>query len=172
MSFENYIIGKSQLTDGTGFHPVFMPEYLKDFQKSLVEWSVKNARCGLFEDCRLGKTVQQLVWAENVVRQTNGRVLILTPLSISEQTIEEADKFQIEAERSRDGALPNCKIVVTNYEQLHRFNPKDFVGCVCDESSILKNVKGHTKQQVTSFMRKMKYRLLCTATASLMTTSN
>lgn len=164
--FNDFIIRKSQLTDGTGFDATFIPDYLKDFQKSLVEWSVKNARCGLFEDCGLGKTVQQLVWAENIVRHTNGRVLILTPLSISEQTIEEAEKFQINAKRSRDGSLPDSKIVVTNYEQLHRFNSKDFVGCVCDESSILKNVKGHTKQQVTAFMRKLKFRLLCTATAS------
>lgn len=120
----------------------------------------------MFEDCGLGKTVQQLVWAENVVRNTNGRVLILTPLSISDQTLEEAEKFDIDAERSKDGKLPKSKIVITNYEKLHLFDPSDFAGCVCDESSILKNFKGTTRIAVTAFMRKLGFRLLCTATAS------
>ena len=165
MSFQDFMISKAQVTTEQGFEPVFLPDYLKDFQRDLVTWSVKNARCGLFEDCGLGKTVQQLVWAENVVRKTNGRVLILTPLSISEQTLDEAEKFEIEASRSRDGKLRG-KIIITNYEKLHLFNPSDFVGCVCDESSILKNFKGTTKMEVTAFMRKLGYRLLCTATAS------
>lgn len=166
MSFDKFMDRKSQVTDPCGFDPIFLPDYLMDFQRELVTWSIKNARCGLFEDCGLGKTVQQLVWAENVTRHTNGRVLILTPLSISEQTLEEADKFGIEAGRSRDGKLPKEKIVITNYEKLHLFDPSDFVGCVCDESSILKNFKGTTRIAVTGFMRKLGYRLLCTATAS------
>ena len=166
MKFETFIDRKTQVTDPCGFDPIFMPDYLMGFQRELVAWAVKNARCGLFEDCGLGKTIQQLVWAENVVRKTNGRVLILTPLSISEQTMEEAEKFGIEAARSRDGKLPSSKIVITNYEKLHLFDPTDFVGCVCDESSILKNFKGTTRIAVTSFMRKFGYRLLCTATAS------
>ena len=166
MSFENFIISKSQVTDQDGIEALFLPDYLKDFQRVLVEWSLKNARCGLFEDCGLGKTVQQLVWAENVVRNTNGRVLILTPLSISDQTLEEAEKFDIDAERSKDGKLPKSKIVITNYEKLHLFDPSDFAGCVCDESSILKNFKGTTRIAVTAFMRKLGFRLLCTATAS------
>jgi hypothetical protein len=167
MDFSNFIRDKSQLADGAGFDPVWIPSFLKDFQKSLVEWSIKNGRAALFEDCGLGKTVQQLVWAENVVRKTNGKVLILTPLSVSDQTIEEAEKFGIKAIRSRDGIFASTdKIIVTNYEQLHRFASSDFVGVVCDESSILKNVKGETKREVTIFMRKLPYRLLCTATAS------
>ena len=166
MSFDIFIDGKTQFAKDGGFDPLFVPDYLKGFQKSLVEWAILNARCGLFEDCGLGKTVQQLVWAENVVRHTNGRVMILTPLSISEQTLEESEKFGIESARARDGVLPSSKIVVTNYEQLHKYDPRDFVGCVCDESSILKNVKGKIKGEVTRFMQKMSYRLLCTATAS------
>jgi hypothetical protein len=37
---------------------------------------------------------------------------------------------------------------------------------VCDESSILKNFDGAIKSQVTDFMRKLPYRLLCTATTA------
>ena len=34
------------------------------------------------------------------------------------------------------------KIILTNYEKLHLFDPKDFAGVVCDESGILKNYDG------------------------------
>jgi len=108
----------------------------------------------------------QLVWAENVRRKTNKPVLIFTPLAVSGQTVREAEKFGVDCARSRDGSLPPEPIVVTNYEKLHLFNPQDFGGVVCDESSILKNFDGETKKQVTRFMLKVPYRLLCTATAA------
>jgi len=148
-----------------GFSPVWIPDFLFDFQKALVEWAVRKGRSALFADCGLGKTPMQLVWAENVVRHTGGRVLLLTPLAVSYQTCAEAEKFGIDARRSQAGELP-AHIVVTNYERLHYFNPSDFVGCVGDESSILKNFDGKTKSSVTEFMRKMRYRLLATATAA------
>ena len=112
-------------------------------------------------------TPMQLVWAQNVVEHTNRPVLILTPLAVSSQTIREAKKFQIPCSLSRTGTLTGrAEIVVTNYEQLHRFSPNDFAGTVCDESGILKNFDGVTKAAITEFMRCMSYRLLCTATAA------
>lgn len=110
-------------------------------------------------------TPMQLAWADNVSRHSNGNVLILTPLAVSQQTIQEGEKFGIEVRRSRDGRVAG-NITVTNYEQLTKFNPDCFVGVVCDESSILKNFSGSYRQQITMFMRKMRYRLLCTATAA------
>jgi len=136
-----------------------------DFQADLVTWATRKGRAAIFADCGLGKTPIQLVWAENIVRQTNGRVLILAPLAVSSQTVREGEKFGIGVGRSRDGKAAS-KIVITNYERLHHFNPADFVGCVCDESSILKNYDGSYRAQITDFMRKMSYRLLCTATAA------
>lgn len=165
MDYKEFIDRKSQAGESSGFEPVFMPDFLFDFQRSLIDWSVRKGRGALFCDCGLGKTPMQLVWAENVVRKTNGRVLILTPLAVGAQTVREADKFGIEVHRSRNGELPG-KIVVTNYEQLHKYDPADFCGCVCDESSILKSYDGEYKAQITEFMRKMPYRLLCTATAA------
>lgn len=151
----------------SGFEPVWMPGFLFDFQVALTEWSIRKGRAELMEDCGLGKTPQELVWAENVVRYTNGRALLLTPLAVSHQTIAEAEKFGIEATRSVDGKnLPRTGIVVTNYERLHHFNPNDFAGIVCDESSILKSFDGKTKGAVTEFARKILYRLLATATAA------
>jgi hypothetical protein len=142
-----------------------MPDCLFDFQASMVEWALRKGRGALFEDCGLGKTVQELVWAENVVRKTNGRVLLCTALAVTVQMRQEAEKFGIPVTVSRDGTA-HSGITVTNYEKLHLFNANDFVGMVCDESSILKSFDGRRKTEITSFMRKMKYRLLATATAA------
>ncbi len=165
MTYEEFLHAKSQLSDRSGFKPVWMPEGLFDFQKYLVDWNCLSGRSSDFADCGLGKTIIQLTWAENVVRHTNKPVLIATPLAVARQTEKEGVKFGIECHVSRDGTVkPN--ITVTNYEQLHKFSPNDFSGMVCDESSILKNFDGEIKSTVTEFMKKMSYRLLCTATAA------
>jgi hypothetical protein len=163
--YESFLDAKSHYSEMHGFDPLWMPSFLMDFQQSLVDWATRKGRGAIFADCGLGKTPMQLVWAENVVRKTGGRVLILTPLAVGAQTMREAEKFGIEAYRSWKGELPG-NIIIANYERLHRFNSADFAGCVCDESSILKNYDGSYKAQITDFMRKMSYRLLCTATAA------
>lgn len=165
MSYAEFIDRKTQLGSFDGFEPVWMPDFLFDFQQMLVDWALRKGKDALFEDCGLGKTPQQLVWAENVVRHANKPVLILTPLAVAQQTIAEAAKFDIEAHRSNEGEV-HAGINVANYERLHHFNPDDFAGCVCDESSILKNYNGARRGEITEFMRKMRYRLLCMATAA------
>lgn len=164
MKYNAFLQSKQHSSEYYGFDPLWMPDKVIDFQEHLITWALQKGRSALFEDCGLGKTLQQLAWAENVVRKTNGRVLVLTPLAVSGQTVKEGDKFGIECHKSK-GELSG-KIVVTNYEKLHLFDWKDFQGCVCDESSILKNFDGQTKSAVTDFMRKLPYRLLCTATPS------
>ena len=165
MNYQEFLELKSQYSGGDGFDPVFMPDFLFPFQQDVTTWGIRRGRSAFFEDCGLGKTPQQLVWAENIVRKMNARVLILTPLAVSAQTIREGEKFGIEVRRSQDGK-PLNGITVTNYERLSMFNPSDYAGVVCDESSILKNFSGVRKREITEFMKKMRFRLLCTATAS------
>ena len=160
-----FIESKTHLGGSFGFSPVFMPDFLFPFQRALVEWAVKRGRAAIFADCGLGKTPMQLVWAQNVVEKTNKPVLILTPLAVGPQTVREAEKFGIEAKQSRDGSVA-ASITITNYQQLHKFDWKQFSGVICDESSILKNFDGKIKSEVTEFMRKLPFRLLCTATAA------
>ena len=148
-----------------GFNPLFMPAGLKDFQSAMVEWAIQKGRAAMFEDCGMGKTFQSLVWAQNVAQHTNKPVLILTPLAVAQQTVREGEKFGIEVCRSMDGSVSG-DIVVTNYQRLHEFDSSLFGGVVCDESSILKNFDGAFKAEITEFMRKVPYRLLCTATAA------
>lgn len=164
-SYQDFIFSKTQIGSMGGFDPLFMPDWLFDFQQALLDWSIRKGRAAIFADCGLGKTPMQLVWAENVVRKTNKPVLILTPLAVSHQTCREAEKFGIECSRSGDGKF-STKIVATNYERLQHFDNSDFGGIVCDESSILKNFGGKTRIAITEFMRTIQYRLLCTATAA------
>lgn len=163
MKYSEFLKKKEFNNDLLGFKPLWIPEFLFPFQQELTSWAIRKGRAALFEDCGLGKTPQQLVWAQNVIKKTNKKVLIVTPLAVSYQTIKEAEKFGIQAKRSSDGKSYK-NISVTNYERLSKFNSKDFVGIVCDESSILKGFDGKTRKLITKFVKDIKYHLLCTAT--------
>ena len=165
MDYERFLESKTDYGSASGFEPLWMPEFLFGFQSYLTEWSIRKGRAAIFADCGMGKTPMQLVWSENVVRKSNRPVLILTPLAVSGQTLDEAEKFGIEANRADPGRNPTT-IQVTNYEQLHKYDAANYAGVVCDESSILKNFAGQRKAEITEFMRHVPYRLLCTATAA------
>lgn len=165
MDYLDFIDGKRQAGADSGFAPLWLPPYLMDFQVELCDWSIRKGRAALLADCGLGKSVMELVWAENVRQKTRGNVLLLTALAVAGQFVREAEKFGIEVTRSHDGAIKSG-ITIANYEKLHLFNPADFAGVVCDESSILKSFDGSRRGQITQFMRKVPYRLLASATAA------
>lgn len=165
ISYLDFLKRKVNCDFQSGFDPIFMPDWLFDFQSALVDWAIKKGRAAIFADCGLGKTPMQLAWAENIHRKTNRPVMIVAPLAVSAQTVREGEKFGIEVRRSDDGiAYPG--INTTNYERLGKFNPLDFAGTVCDESSVIKAFHGRTRELVTDFMLKQQYRLLATATAA------
>lgn len=163
--YTKFLASKDQANDRAGFAPTWMPEWLFPFQGNLVDWAVRMGRAALFADCGLGKTPMQLTWAENVRRHTGRPVLLVTPLAVSFQAEGEADKFGLDAAVSRDGAV-RAGITITNYERLEAFDPADFGGVVCDESSAIKAFDGKRRAVVTEFLRTLRYRLLCTATAA------
>ena len=149
-----------------GFDANYIPDVAFDFQKHIIERAAKKGRIAIFADTGLGKTLIQLSIAKNVINHTNKNVLILTPLAVAFQFIIEAQKLGIDdIEYSKDGKYTK-KIVICNYERLHYFDSNDFVAVILDESSILKNFDGKIKGQVTSFIKKIPYRFLSTATPS------
>lgn len=146
----------------TALHPALFP-----FQRHLVAWALQRGQAALFEECGLGKTLQQLEWARHVCAHTGGSVLILAPLAVAEQTVAEGAKFGIpvtlcaqQTDVDADG------INITNYEKLHLFTPGSFQGVVIDESSILKAYMGKTKQALLRAFAATPYKLACTATPS------
>jgi hypothetical protein len=167
MNYEEFIRSKSQWNNRCGVDPGELPGWLYDFQAYLVEWALRQGRAAIFADCGMGKTAMQLAWAQRIIEVTNKPVLIVTPIAVGAQTIQEAERFGITAERSRDGSCSGERCVwVTNYEQLHKLDPSMFAGVVCDESSAIKDFKSERKAVVVEFMRTVRYRLLCTATAA------
>lgn len=167
MNYSDFLHAKTQGGADRGFDPIWLPDFLFDFQRAKVEWAIRKGRGANIADCGLGKTPMGLVWGENMVRKICKPVLYLTPVAVGPQTIREASKFGIEAYHSREGKMPGgACMVVSNYEQLHYFDPSKFSAVICDESSILKSFDGARQQAVTQFMRKVEYRLLQTATAA------
>lgn len=165
MTYSDFLDRKVHTGADHGFEPNWMPSELFPFQVALTTWAIRKGRAAIFADCGLGKTAMQLTWAENVARETDKPVLILTPLAVAAQTVREGEKFGVECCQSRDGSVTG-RVVVANYERLHLFDPADFGGVVCDESSILKSFNGSTRKGITRFMAKTPYRLLLTATAA------
>jgi len=101
----------------------------------------------------------QLEWAHHVP----GRVLILAPLAVAQQTVREGKKFGIDARYDRTGRVDG-KITITNYEMLEHFDAAQFEGVVLDESSILKSYSGFFRNQIIETFRNTPFRLACTAT--------
>jgi hypothetical protein len=166
MDYHEFLRRKKHTTGNFGFDPDWMPETAFDFQRHIIEKSVVKGRIGVFADTGLGKTLIQLSIAHNIVRHTNKRVLILTPLAVAFQFLQEAEKIGVpDVHHSKDGALSG-KITVCNYERLHHLNPNDFECVMLDESSILKNFQGKTRDDVVAFIKRVKYRFLSTATPS------
>lgn len=164
--YEEFLATKAQDGSFAGFDPVWLPSFPFDFQLSQIDWTLRKGKSALFADCGMGKSIVELVWAENVVRKTNRPVLIVTPLAVAQQFIREGRKFGVEAKRSNGGRITAPGIYVTNYEKIHLFDPSDFAGCVCDESSAIKAFNGKRRALVTEFLRTLPYRLLATATAA------
>lgn len=141
------------------------------FQKYCVKRALQAGKFALFEDCGLGKSPQQLEWAQKVIDHINMPVLILAPLAVVSQTIKEGDKFgyvvtEIDDNENKFFTPQSNGIYITNYENMENVNTKAFGGVVLDESSILKNFLGKTRQKVIDDFRNTPYKLACTATPS------
>lgn len=160
--YEEFIRSKRVAYVDSGFSAQ-APDFLYPFQAQCVEWALSKGRAALFEDCGLGKTPQQLVWADEVSKHTRKPVMIFAPLAVSEQTVREGMKFNINVNQCRSMVDVRDGVNITNYEMLEHFTP-DFGGLVLDESSILKNYSGKFRQAITEFGHQIHYRLACTAT--------
>lgn len=165
--YKDFIASKKIRANRYGFKPVVMNDHLMDWQARIVDWAVRRGRAALFADTGLGKTLMQLAWAENIVRN-HGAVLLLCPLGVRHQTVKEAAKFNIGVEckvvESQDDLCEG--INVTNYDKLHLFDPMSFAGIVLDESSILKSMTGKIRNKLNEMFGTTQFKLACTATPS------
>jgi DNA modification methylase len=164
MNYTDFLESKRKSISISGFdieENVLNPK-LMDFQKFIVKKALKMGKYAIFADCGLGKTFMQLEWARIVSEHTKKPVLVLAPLAVTGQTIKEGDKFGISVCRVNECGL----IKISNYEQLENIDVKEYSGVVLDESSILKNFEGATKNLITQKFKSTPYKLACTATPS------
>lgn len=142
-----------------------LPSALRPFQRDVVIWALHLGRAAIFAGTGLGKTLQQLAWAQEIIRHTGKPILILTPLAVAQQTVAEAVKFGIPGVKyARDQSEAHTSIVVTNYDRIEKFDLSQFCGIVLDESSIIKSHESATRRLLIELCRDMPYRLCCTAT--------
>lgn len=166
MTYEEFLRKKEFYVSPSGFEVDELNDHLFDYQKAIVKWALRKGQAALFEDTGLGKTIQQLSWADSVNKHTHQPVLILAPLAVAEQTAKEAAKFGMICKlcESHDDIVNGVNI--TNYEKIHKFDTSVFSGIVLDESSIIKSYSGKTTKDLQERFKKTPFKLCCTATPS------
>lgn len=166
VEYEQFIKSKLAADIPSGFDCDVPVGPLFDFQAACVKWALKRGRAALFLDTGLGKTLCQCTWAQLVHEHTGLNVIIVAPLCVAQQTVEEAAKFGIAVKycRAQDQVEPG--ITITNYEMIEHFDLSSFVGVVLDESSILKGQTSKTRAFIVDSFRHTAYKLSCTATPS------
>lgn len=165
MNYTDFLARKFETPTAIGFEPIDLPGALKPFQRDIVTWACRQGRSAVFAGTGLGKTLQQLSWAQQVMRHTSRPVLVFAPLAVAQQTVGEAAKFGIgSVAYAQDGGAARSAIVVTNYDRLDRFDMSRFGGVVLDESSIIKAHESKTRRALTERCEDIRYKLCCTAT--------
>lgn len=152
-----------------------LSNYLFDYQKFIINLALQKQRFAVYSDCGTGKTAIFLEWIKqlkNIIQDK--KILIVSPLAVIKQTIEEENKFYgkytiknlykkniTEWLNSKDN-----QIGIINYDKFHNsidFNNK--IGAVVlDESSILKNGMGVIRNSLVESFRGVPFKLCCTAT--------
>jgi superfamily II DNA or RNA helicase len=160
VDYQDFISMKADIRVFDGIENADIGGHLFPHQRDLVRWALRKGRSAIFADTGLGKTAMQVEWARHVARR--GRVLILAPLAVAQQTVAEARRFGVDIAYRRADA--GDQITITNYEMMDRFDLGSFVGIVLDESSILKSFNGSTRNAIITGFKSTPYRLAATAT--------
>lgn len=168
-------LGKKHLSvKETGFDvsPNDIHPMLFDWQNEIVRWACRIGKAALFEECGLGKTLQQIEWARLVVAHLHRigaktcKSLIVAPLAVAHQTIAEGVKINVKVVyiRHQDEVTTAQDIYITNYDMLKEFDGSMWGAVILDESSILKAYTGATKRMILEMFEHTPFKLACTAT--------
>jgi len=167
--YQDFINSKFLLAKESGFDlPIdaLNPESYGEkyqFQPHIVQWQLRLGRSGCYANYGRGKTRMQLEWAKHTASYTDARTLILAPLAVAEQTVSEGEKFRIQVDYAESAATANrskSSIIITNYDRLDKLEPvlSQFKAIALDESSILKNWTGKTKQFLCDWFKGFEFK--------------
>ena len=169
----------SHLLDGetteANEHDIECSEFLFDYQRAIAEMAIRKQKFAVFADCGLGKTAILLEFAKHAAKSSR-KVLIVSPLMVIPQTIDEAAKFypgmdiaQINAANlqywldSTDSL--DSQIGITNYEAIREdLTAGQLDALILDESSMLKSHYGAWGTRLIDLGRGLKWKLALTGT--------
>lgn len=167
MEYDDFLENKKSTIQPIGLTDIVKEDInpiLFDFQRDIVLWALKNGKAAIFAGTGLGKTFIQLEWAKHIHKHTNTDILILAPLAVTRQTIDEGKKLNISVNMCTCQEDVKEGINITNYEKLSKFNGSSFGAIVLDESSILKSFTGKIRNGIIETFKDLPFKLACTAT--------
>lgn len=164
MIYDDFISRKLSIVQRQGIDADVRRYAMFPHQVDLTQWALRRGCAAIFADTGLGKSRMQIGWADVVRQHSGGDVLILAPLAVAEQTVEEAARVGVIVNHAKSDIDIRPGINITNYDRLHLFDTSRFAGVVLDESSIIKHHAAKTLQILLEAFRDTAYKLACTAT--------
>lgn len=143
-----------------------MPDFsgLFPHQVDLTRWALRRGCAAIFADTGLGKSRMQVAWAQTVNLAKRYNVLVLCPLAVAAQTIEEGESLGVTINHALDDSDVRSGLNIANYERLHKLDPQRFGGIVLDESSCIKHHDTKTLKALLDAFADTPYKLCATAT--------
>jgi hypothetical protein len=144
-----------------------------DYQRDITRTAIQKRKYAIFADCGLGKTLMLLEYAKHALKQCGGRVLIVSPLMVCEQTIDETKTFYKSMNISQVRAAElqewingkGAAIGVTNYEAIREgLTQGNLTALILDESSMLKSHYGAWGTRLIELGRGLEWKLCATGT--------
>lgn len=164
MSYSQFVKTKLAMVSRHGIDSSADGYEMFPHQVDLVRWALRRGSAAIFADTGLGKSRMQVAWANEVHKHTGKDVLILAPLAVAEQTVEEGQSIGVKVTHARESSDIRQGLNITNYDRIHKFDCSRFAGIVLDESSIIKHHTAKTLQTLLDAFKHTPYKLACTAT--------
>jgi len=165
MNYADFLASKAIRATERGLSNVpRLAGHLFPFQQACVGFALRAGSAGNFLSTGLGKTACELEWSAHAAEASNGKALILAPLSVGWQIEQEGKRWGYDARVIRDQSEAKAGINICNYDRLDKLNPAAFGAVALDESSILKSFAGKTSRALIEAFSQHRFRLSATAT--------
>lgn len=152
---------------------------IREHQRHIVRWAVEGGRRALFEAFGLGKSIQQLLIADIILRKLEAAegfmpdALIVAPLGVRREFMADAAKLGlairfVQSDSDIDASGDAGGIFLTNYESVRdgKITPGRFRVACLDEASVLRSYGSKTFQEFLPLFSAVPYRFVATATPS------
>lgn len=175
MNYIDFLKSKIEIAEKSGFQiePCKLNKALKPHQRDAVAWALKGGKRALFESFGLGKTIQEIEFCYQAVKQAGGKALIVLPLGVKQEFTRDAVEIlgyekpeyvrTMEEVKEATGSL-----LLTNYERVRDgdIDPSYFTAASLDEASVLRSFGSKTYQTFLDKFKGVPYKLVATATPS------